>query len=88
MLVVACYSSERSLFLSFAMRMALDLKLQETYGELAQRLSMRDAESVSRDTAEFGEAELSLMWKSRTWLGLLVLEHMFAIHIPFLGLSN
>ncbi|OXV09823.1 hypothetical protein Egran_02415 [Elaphomyces granulatus] len=44
------------------MRMALDLRLQEAYDELIQRLSTRDAESVSRDAAEFDDTELSLMW--------------------------
>lgn len=83
MLVIACYTSERSLFLSFATRMALDLKLHEAYGELIQRLSLRDntdesssGVNIIHNNNEFDREERLLMRKARVWFGLLVLEHM------------
>ena len=79
MLVVACYSSERSLILSFATRMALDLKLPDAYEELTKKLSMKDAEPSPQNSENPAEepGERLLMRKSRTWFGLLVLEHMY-----------
>lgn len=74
LLVTACYSAERSLMLSFATRMALDLRLDEAFEELTHRLTMKDVEE-SPDTA--GVIESMLMRKSRTWFGLLILEHMY-----------
>lgn len=84
MLVIACYTSERSLFLSFATRMALDLNLHEAYGELIQRLSLRDTDESSSgidinilyNNNESEREERLLMRKARVWFGLLVLEHM------------
>ena len=74
LLVIACYSAERSLMLSFATRMALDLGLDEAFEELTHRLTMKDVEG-SPNTDGLIE-ETGLMRKSRTWFGLLVLEHM------------
>lgn len=74
LLVIACYSAERSLMLSFATRMALDLGLDEAFEELTHRLTMKDVEA-SPNTDGLIE-ETGLMRKSRTWFGLLVLEHM------------
>lgn len=81
MLVIACYSSERSLILSFATRMALDLKLPDSYEELFQKFSMQDSESSFQSTVGSQQSwdELLLMRKSRTWFGLLVLEHMYVL---------
>lgn len=74
LLVIACYSAERSLMLSFATRMALDLGLDEGFEELTHRLTMKDVDG-SPNTDDVVE-ENGLMRKSRTWFGLLVLEHM------------
>ncbi|OJJ47532.1 hypothetical protein ASPZODRAFT_63086 [Penicilliopsis zonata CBS 506.65] len=72
LLVVACYSAERSLILSFATRMALDLRLEEAYEELTQRLALREE-------GGFFDVEQLLMRKSRTWFGLVVLEHILRV---------
>lgn len=76
MLIAACYSAERSLLLSFATRMALDLNMDEAFEKLIQRLAMRETD-VDHDL----EKERSLMRESRTWFGLLVLEHMCVYHL-------
>ncbi|KAL4745210.1 hypothetical protein BDW72DRAFT_211648 [Aspergillus terricola var. indicus] len=78
LLVIACYSAERSLILSFATRMALDLGLDEAFEELTHRLTMKDVEG-NPDTAGLVQHENVLMRKSRTWFGLLVLEHIFSL---------
>ncbi|KAL4910494.1 hypothetical protein BDW74DRAFT_171959 [Aspergillus multicolor] len=78
LLVIACYSAERSLILSFATRMALDLSLDEAFEELTHRLTMKDVEGAP-DIAALAEEENVLMRKSRTWFGLLVLEHIFSL---------
>ncbi|KAL2819038.1 hypothetical protein BDW59DRAFT_151646 [Aspergillus cavernicola] len=75
LLVIACYSAERSLILSFATRMALDLCLDEAFEGLTQHLTMKDVDG----TPGLIEEENVLMRKSRTWLGLLVLEHIFSL---------
>jgi hypothetical protein len=76
MLVVACYSAERSLILSFATRMALDLGLHEAFDELTQRLALQNEDIAYALPHQMFEEEKALMWKARTWFGLLVLEHM------------
>ncbi|OJJ89626.1 putative C6 transcription factor [Aspergillus glaucus CBS 516.65] len=73
-LIAACYSAERSLLLSFATRMALDLNLDGAFEKLIQRLAMRET-----DACHDLEEERSLMRESRTWFGLLVLEHIFRV---------
>ncbi|KAK9627558.1 hypothetical protein V6Z94_002244 [Aspergillus fumigatus] len=78
LLVVACYSAERSLILSFATRMALDLGLDEAFEELTQRMSMEEVDELHGASGP-PEEECSLMRKSRTWFGLLVLEHIFRV---------
>lgn len=82
LLVVACYSAERSLLLSFATRMALDLGLDEAFEELTQRLTMKELEGTSNVSVN-REEERVLMRKSRVWFGLLVLEHMYRPVSPF-----
>ncbi|CAG8267686.1 unnamed protein product [Penicillium salamii] len=79
MLIVACYSKERSLMLSFATRMALDLELHEAFDELTQRLALRNEDIAYALPHQMFEEERALMWKSRTWFGLLVLEHIFRV---------
>jgi hypothetical protein len=76
MLVVACYSAERSLILSFATRMALDLELHEAFEELIQRLALRNEDMAYALPHQMFEEERALIWNARTWFGLLVLEHM------------
>ncbi|KAI2788664.1 hypothetical protein POX_e06685 [Penicillium oxalicum] len=84
MLVVACYSADRLLILSFAMRMALDLGLHEAFGILTDRLTARNDDDIYSgssygDPRHDAEEEKVLMRKSRTWFGLLVLEHIFRV---------
>jgi hypothetical protein len=55
--------------------MALDLDLDEAFEELTQRMSMKEVDDL-HGTSGSTEEERSLMRKSRTWFGLLVLEHM------------
>lgn len=77
LLIVACYSAERSLILSFATRMALDLGLDEAFEELIQRLTMKETEGIhDMSGVVVDDEERALMRKSRTWFGLLVLDHM------------
>lgn len=77
LLVTACYSPDRSLILSFATRMALDLELPRAYDELTTRLVTRDSNAVS--TVSHSQADdLAWMRQTRTWFCLLVLEHMWA----------
>ncbi|KAL2847538.1 hypothetical protein BJY01DRAFT_234220 [Aspergillus pseudoustus] len=78
LLVIACYSAERSLILSFATRMALDLGLDEAFEELTQHLTMKDVEGGSTISSSIRDED-ALMRKSRTWFGLLVLEHIFSL---------
>ncbi|KAI9934195.1 hypothetical protein MW887_005269 [Aspergillus wentii] len=79
MLTVACYSTERSLILSFATQMALDLNMDEAFEELTQRLAIKEAEEIYNLPSHIGEEERLLMRKARTWFGLLVLEHIFRV---------
>lgn len=77
MLVVACYSAERLLILSFATRMAMDLRLHEAFEELTERLAVKNDEDTFEISGHDFEREQDLMRRSRTWFGLLVLEHMW-----------
>ncbi|KAJ5257129.1 hypothetical protein N7478_013233 [Penicillium angulare] len=79
MLIVACYSSERLLILSFATRMAIDLGLHEAFEELTERLAIKNDEASSGIPDHDFARERNLMQKSRTWFGLLVLEHIFRV---------
>ncbi|GAB1199486.1 hypothetical protein APSETT444_008836 [Aspergillus pseudonomiae] len=56
--------------------MALDLSLDEAFEELIQRLTMKEVEGISEFHMTTDEEERSLMRKSRTWFGLLVLDHI------------
>ncbi|PTU23658.1 hypothetical protein P175DRAFT_0468353 [Aspergillus ochraceoroseus IBT 24754] len=78
LLVIACYSSDRSLILSFAIRMALDLGLDEAFEDLIQQLAMHDV-GGGLDIRNVVETENILMRKCRVWFGLLVLEHIFSV---------
>ncbi|KAJ5477112.1 hypothetical protein N7539_007256 [Penicillium diatomitis] len=96
MLVVSCYSADRLLILSFATRMALDLGLHEAFQMLTDRLVIRNDHDAWIEDGRSGsihdvQEERLLMRKSRTWFGLLVLEHIFRVDagkppgIRFLG---
>ncbi|OJK02911.1 hypothetical protein ASPACDRAFT_24077 [Aspergillus aculeatus ATCC 16872] len=74
LLIVACYTAERSLILSFATRMALDLGLDEAFEELIQLLTLKRTSDMLRIPGDSMEAQVRcLMRKSRTWFGLLSL---------------
>ncbi|PYH41526.1 putative C6 transcription factor [Aspergillus saccharolyticus JOP 1030-1] len=80
LLIVACYTAERSLILSFATRMALDLGLNEAFEKLIQRLTLKRTDSTAEMPDDAMDAqERYLMRKSRTWFGLLVLDHIFHV---------
>ncbi|RAL09538.1 putative C6 transcription factor [Aspergillus homomorphus CBS 101889] len=82
LLIVACYTAERSLILSFATRMALDLGLDKAFEELMQRLTMKRTNGTNGMPESSGTVEAQeryLMRKSRTWFGLLVLDHIFHV---------
>ncbi|RAH63829.1 putative C6 transcription factor [Aspergillus aculeatinus CBS 121060] len=80
LLIVACYTAERSLMLSFATRMALDLGLDEAFEELIQLLTLKRTSDPLRIPGDSVEAQVRcLMRKSRTWFGLLVLDHIFHV---------
>ncbi|KAJ5536982.1 hypothetical protein N7513_010168, partial [Penicillium frequentans] len=79
MLIVACYSADRLLILSFATRMALDLELHDAFEELTERLAFKNDEDAAGIPDHDYDRERDLMRKSRTWFGLLVLEHIFRV---------
>ncbi|QUC22818.1 uncharacterized protein UV8b_07059 [Ustilaginoidea virens] len=77
LLVRACYSSERSLLVAAAARMAVDLGLPDAYDELVSRVfamsrSSEDDVSVTQD-------EDPLMRKTRTWLHILNMGYILHI---------
>ncbi|KAL2395121.1 hypothetical protein ABEF93_000382 [Exophiala dermatitidis] len=75
LLVIACYSSERSLLLAFATRMALDLGLPEAYEELTKRLVTRGQSNQQADATE----DAVLMRRTRAWFQLIVLEQILRV---------
>lgn len=77
LLVTACYSPERSLLLSFATRLALDLELPEAFERLTRKLM--SFESGSQEVSMSQDELAVLMRQSRTWFGLLVLENILHV---------
>lgn len=78
MLIAASYSAERSLLLSFATRMALDLKIDKAFEKLTRLLAMKGRPETRNHYYEgLDEEERVLMREVRTWFGLMVLEHMY-----------
>lgn len=69
LLVRACYSSERSLLVASATRMAIDIGLPDSYDDLSTRLVNKHHLQDSAD----------LMRRTRTWLHLLVLGHILHV---------
>lgn len=56
--------------------MALNLRLHEAYGDLIERLTISDSDATYRTPKKLDHSEQLLMRNTRTWFGLLVLEHM------------
>ncbi|OAP65137.1 hypothetical protein AYL99_01109 [Fonsecaea erecta] len=83
LLVTACYTSERSLLLAFATRMALDLGLPGAYEDLTRKIVSRgsQAQSQSQDRAaqKYDEADAVLMRRARAWFQLMVLEQILRV---------
>ncbi|KAK6387184.1 hypothetical protein LTS17_000450 [Exophiala oligosperma] len=76
LLVIACYSAERSLILAFATRMAIDIGLPDAYEELTKRLVNTDTANISRDLSIDNAA---LMRRTRAWFQLMVLEQILRV---------
>lgn len=82
LLVRACFVSERSLLVTVATRLAVDLRLFEAYDELSARFITRASLGGSRNVV-FGEVNQDddecLMRRARTWVHLLVLGHILHV---------
>ena len=77
LLVAACYSPERSLLLSFATRVALDLELPDAFEHLTRHLLEYSTDTPEADHGN--EEVVSLMRRCRTWFGLLVMENILHV---------
>lgn len=71
LLVIACYSSDRSLILSFATRLAIDIGLADAFEEMTSSLTTTPPISDDRSA--------HLIRCSRVWFELLVLENMLQV---------
>jgi hypothetical protein len=76
LLIIACYSAERSLILAFATRMAVDIGLPDAYEELTKRLVDGGAAGVLGD---FHLTEAQLMRRARAWFQLMILEQILRV---------
>lgn len=78
LLVRACYTSERSLLVTLATRLAINLGLPEAYEQLCTRFVARTTRGGdhNRNTSE---DDATLIRMARTWLHLLVLGHMLHV---------
>lgn len=90
LIIAACYSAERSLILSFATRLAIDRHLDESFNKLTQHMLMTEVQNTNEthETGSENEESRLLVRECRTWFGLLVLEHMYALSVSFLPLSS
>lgn len=79
LLVIACYTSERSLLIAFATRMALDLGLPGAYEELTKKLVSKGTSTQDRDAQIFDEHDAVLMRRARAWFQLMVLEQILRV---------
>ncbi|KAK4143440.1 uncharacterized protein C8A04DRAFT_12368 [Dichotomopilus funicola] len=85
LLVRACYTPERSLLVSVATRMAIEMGLPEAYGVLstwcvANAANPRVGSSSSDGaTADDGDTGATLMRKTRTWLHLLMMGQILHV---------
>lgn len=75
LLVRACYASERSLLITLATRLAIDLGLPEAYDDISARCVSRTRDSEPEPT----EDDVSLLRKTRTWLHLLNMGHILHV---------
>ncbi|KAJ6440115.1 C6 zinc finger domain-containingprotein [Purpureocillium lavendulum] len=75
LLVRACYTSERSLLVSIATRMALAIGLPEAYDELIRQTFTKEWQRAEVPVPE----EAMLMRKARTWLFILVMGHILHV---------
>lgn len=85
MLIAASYSAERSLLLSFATRIALDLNMDEAFGKLTRLLVMKgrlETHNHYHEGLDEEERERVLLREARTWFGLMVLDHMYVCFPP------
>lgn len=78
LLVRACYVSERSLLVTLAARLAIDLGLPDAYEELTTRYVTRMG-LTGGSQAGAVQDDAILMRKARTWLHLLVLAHILHV---------
>lgn len=78
LLVRACYVSERSLLVTLATRLAIDLDLPEAYEQLSTRLVARTSRTGEPGTGT-ADDDAALMRMARTWLHLLVLGHILHV---------
>lgn len=76
LLVRACYTSERSLLVAAATRMAVDLGLPDAYDDLMSRV-LSVSWGLTSDTST-QDAE-TLMRKTRTWLHILNMSHILHV---------
>ncbi|KIW18932.1 hypothetical protein PV08_03221 [Exophiala spinifera] len=76
LLIIACYSAERSLILAFATRMAVDIGLPDAYEELTRRLVNTDTADISDDSTL---DDAALMRRARAWFQLMVLEQILRV---------
>jgi hypothetical protein len=76
LLVRACYTSERSLLVAAATRMAVDLGLPESYDRLMARVL--SASWGPNNDANVQDDEM-LMRKTRTWLHILNMSHILHV---------
>lgn len=72
LIVQACYSSERSLLVATATRIAVDIGLPDSYDDLLTQLATNTIVPKSEHLS-------TLMRQSRTWLHLLVLGHLLHV---------
>ncbi|OAL19638.1 hypothetical protein AYO20_11613 [Fonsecaea nubica] len=79
LLVTACYTSERSLLLAFATRMALDLGLPDAYEDLTRKIVSRSPLSKGPGSQKYDEADAVLMRRARAWFQLMVLEQILRV---------
>lgn len=89
LLVRACYAPERSLLVSVATRMALEIGLPEAYGVLSARCVTRPQVGGARVTqspvgsaaspVQVYEDGTTLMRKTRTWLHLLMMGQILHV---------
>lgn len=78
LLVRACYASERSLLVTLATRLAINLGLPEAYEQLCTRFVARTTRGGDHNT-NTSEDDATLIRMARTWLHLLVLGHMLHV---------